>query len=267
MSPAKGFVAVLSLAALAALGGADTPLAAAGKPLYEATGMVIQRPGEPPELCLGMIALPRVPICGGPRLDGWSWGTIGDEESAEGTTWGDARIVGSYDGEAIAVVAAGPPAPSEASDEDITAGCPEPPGGWSPVDSEKARERHLDRAADAAEEEPDFAGVWVDYYDGNRLILTLAFTGSLTRHERELREHWGGPLCLVRHEHSYAELDAIREEVRALVGKDVLWTSVDVTEGVVEIGAVVVDDATKTAVAARHGEGVVDFEEALERLE
>ncbi len=164
MSSARGFVAFLLLAAVAAFGGADTRWAAAvGKPLYEGTGLVIEYPGEPPELCLGAIALPAVPICGGPRLEGWSWDAIENEESADDTTWGNARVVGSYDGDSITVVAAGPPGPSEGGDVDISAGCPEPPGGWSPVDPAKAWNRHLDRAANLAEEEPDFAGVWVDY--------------------------------------------------------------------------------------------------------
>ncbi len=268
MSPARGFVAFLSLAALTASGAADTPLATAGKPLYEATGLVIQRPGGPPELCVGGIALPRVPICGGPRLDGWSWGAIETEESDEGTTWGDARIVGSYDGDSITVVAAGPPLPAQPlPNEEITAGCGEPPGGWSPVDPAKSWERHLDRAANAAEEEPDFAAVWVDYYDRRRLILNLAFTGSLARHEREARELWGGPLCVVQREHTHDQLDAIREEVVALVGEAALGSYVDGSEGVVGIRAIVVDDETKRAIAARYGEGVVVIEEALERLE
>ncbi len=99
------------------------------------------------------------------------------------------------------------------------------------------------------------------------MILNLAFTGSLARHRREVREHWGGPLCLVRREHSRAELDAIRDDVVTQVGEGVLSSYLDESEGIVGVEAIVVDDETKAWVDERYGSGLVRFEEGLDLVE
>jgi hypothetical protein len=53
--------------------------------------------------------------------------------------------------------------------------------------------------ARVAKNERDDVGLWFDYYYyRRRLILNLAFTGSVELHRRELREVWSGPLCLTR---------------------------------------------------------------------
>ena len=258
-------------------------------PLYEVTATVIEEEGEGPQICLGLVALSDPPQCGGPSLEGWDWGDVEGEERGEhvqerGTdvTFGHFHVVGSYDGEAFTVVHAGPPKSSKSPPDDIGTPCAEPPGGWKPVDPKKDSEWASDRAGNIAEEEPDFAGVWVDYYDSNpedeagkgiwgdswaddRVILNIAFTGSLKRHERELRKVWGGPLCLVKQEHTEAELRAIQDELTKRLEGNVLssWIGVD---GTIVLEVIVADAATDAAVEG-YEPGLVEIEERLRPVE
>ncbi len=158
--------------------------------------------------------------------------------------------------------------------DDIGTPCPEPPGGWSPVDPKKDSEWASDRAGNIAEEEPDFAGIWVDYYDStpeeagkddswadDKVILNVAFTGSLKRHERALRKVWGGPLCLVKQDHTEDELRAIQDELADELEGNVLSTSIDV-DGTIDLDVIVADAATEAAIG-RYEPGLVEVHERL----
>jgi hypothetical protein len=212
------------------------------------------------------------PQCGGVPLENWDWNRVEGEKRGDGsgwgageTIWGEYHLTGTYAGDAFTVITTRPPEPPEKEEpgDPIDTPCREPAGGWAPVDPERSSQRDFDRAADIAEAEPDFGGLWVDYYDGHRLILNVAFTASLDRHERELRELWGGPLCLSKRNRSHADLDEIQREVSARAELDVLWSSVDVTTGTVEIGVVAVDAATLAEIDDRYAEGVVEIDAQL----
>jgi hypothetical protein len=86
-------------------------------------------------------------------------------------------------------------------------------------------------AIEAAKKQPDFAGIWLygeppgggepaGYQDPATKVLNVAFTGDLDRHETELREHWGGGLCLVLHERTLAKLREIQEEVGVFLSQE-----------------------------------------------
>lgn len=271
---------LLLLAALA--GGCEDSAgprsAGIGRPtagLYEVTATVLESEKHGPKLCLGFIALSNPPQCGDVALENWDWDRVEGEKHGDGsawgagmTTWGQYRLTGTYDGDVFTVVTSAPPGPPEREpDEPIDTPCPEPAGGWAPVDPTRSSEKHLDRAARVAKKEPDYGDVWVDYYDGRRLILNLVFTGSLERHERELRELWGGPLCLTKGDRTHAELQEIRQEVSAHPDLDVLWSSTDGSSGTVEIGVAAIDAATLTELDERYGEGVVRVEARLRPVE
>lgn len=284
------FAALLVLVVLGVwLRGDPFRTPASGVALYEVTATVIQEGGDAPEICLGLIALSDPPQCGGPRLEGWDWGDVDGEETGihvqEGdtrVTFGEFHVTGSYDDGVFTVVDAGSPEPAN-PDPDLDAlgtPCPEPPGGWAPADRKKASEWDADRAGNVAEEESDFGGIWVDHYDpdgpdegrgiwadgwaDDRVILNIAFTGSLERHERELRKLWGGPLCLTKADRTYLELQTMQDEIAEYLGREVLGTSVNAREGTVEVHVITLDAATKAAIHERYGAGVVRFEERLQ---
>ena len=79
--------------------------------LYEGSGMVLESPDHGPELCLGGAEDSLPPQCEGTELVGWDWGTVDDEESTRGTTWGQYRVVGTWDGSRLTV--AEPPGPPQ----------------------------------------------------------------------------------------------------------------------------------------------------------
>lgn len=231
--------------------------------------MVLENREHGPELCLGMIALPNPPICGGVPLERWDWGAVDGEEETDGTIWGQYHVTGTYDGEVLAVTDVGPPEEAPPTEEEsFEPACSPPKGGWPPPPND-----HRDvpgRVTAAAEAEPDFAGLWISYYDkGRGVILNAAFTGDLARHERELKEMWDA-VCVTKRDITYRELDAIQEDLteraETELGLDVLWTSVDDLGGDVEIGVVAIDETTRSELDDRYG-GRVEVEAQLTPVE
>lgn len=232
--------------------------------------MVLESPEHGPMLCLGAIAESLPPQCGDVPITNWSWDAVEGERRRAGTTWGMYAVVGTFDGTSFTVESVREPEPAQYRDSEITTRCPEPEGGWVASDPGRTSQGDLDRAVSSARGEPDFAGVWVDYPNRNPpiteedtegLVLNVAFTGDLERHEREIRGSWGGPLCLVRYQRTLAELSRIQDELTGEVGKDlglqVLAASALEFENVVEIEVLVIDEDTREALDARYGEGTV----------
>lgn len=261
-----------------ATGSSD--LAKSSEPgLYQGTGLVLDTPEGDPEFCLGGATASLPPQCAGIPIVGWDWSDVDGEESAAGTTWGDFNLVGGYDGDVFTVHEAGPPKEPESGDADrIGTPCPEPAGGWVAADPARASQEDVVDAQREASREPDFAGLWVDYYneppggpteeDPGDIILNVAFTGDLERHEQELRELWGGPLCVTHHDHTLRELQKMQNTFPADEFElETLWSSLDVVAGVVEIGVVVIDEETRQRIDERYGEGVVQVEARLKPVD
>jgi len=258
--------------------GANSGAARDTSQLYEASALVLDEDGEGPVLCLGGVADSYPPQCGGVLLANWDWEAVDGEERAAGASWGEYRVVGTYDGEVFTVTEVGPSVShAGSSGDDFMTPCPEPDGGWAVVDANKASEADFDAAAAAAGREPDSVAVWVDYVGDFRpeemeqmeeeglplQILNAAFSGDVERHEAELRDLWGGPLCVSEREGATAEeLDAIRAEAEAAVNGDLglefLWSSSSEVAGTIEIGVVVdVDGSAQATLDERFGSGVV----------
>lgn len=105
-----GLAGVLLLSACAGPAGpasdgnqpTDAPTATA-PPTPSASGLVtvvatvLQEGDGPPELCLGGVAESFPPQCGGPEVVGWDWDAV-EAESAQGTTWGEYAVEGTWDG-------------------------------------------------------------------------------------------------------------------------------------------------------------------------
>jgi hypothetical protein len=243
---------------------------------YQTTATVLESREHGPELCLGAVLDSFPPQCGGLPIPNWGWDQVDGEQFSGGTTWGDYQLVGTYDGTAFTVIRADrpPPAPrpsaAERFEDEPKTPCQEPAGGWQVPDPSKASEADLEATRRAAGAQPDFAGIWITYLEpmGNNVaedpgefVLNLAFTGDLERHEAELRTHWGGRLCVTRHQRTMAELRRIQRELQGAAGRDlglrVLSTGLSDDDNVVSLQALVLDDQALQAIAERYGAGAV----------
>jgi hypothetical protein len=281
----RRFVLLPALVALVACGGVgDGPgrppprAGPAGEQRYEATAIVLESEEHGPMLCLGTI-LESLPIqCGDIPISDWSWDEVDGENRRSGTIWGRYHVVGTYDGETFRVIETGPPQSEPGDDGDpIDTPCPEPEGGWVAADPSRTTEADRQAATKAASAEPDFAGLWVDYIDDfdpeapedpgtEGMILNVAFTGDIDRHTAELGELWGGPLCVVQHTRTEAELHRIQKDLEPSadeLGIQVLWSSTAVVDNVVEVGVVAIDPRTRAELDDRYGEGAVRVFPAL----
>jgi hypothetical protein len=244
---------------------------------YEANTMVLQAPDTPAKLCLGAIATSLPPQCGDVPILNWDWDQVESEQRLSGVTWGEYHVVGTYDGASFQLLEVGPPQPGRDHPSDpIETPCPEPQGGWVASDPSRTADRDLQAATRLAEAQPDSAGVWIDYtvpprefvaFGPGDIVLTAAFTGDIDRHQQELASVWGGPLCVTLHERTQSELSQIQEEITDHGAEDfgiqVLYSSTDIPHNQVEIGIVVLYDATQAAVDERYGHGVVRLNPAL----
>jgi hypothetical protein len=181
--------------------------------------------------------------------------------------------VGTYGGASFTVTEVGAPRwPAPPGDDDQpTSPCPEPAGGWPVSDPAKGSEADMQVAWRAARAQPDFAGLWVTYLepmgnnvaeDPGELLLNVAFTGELERHEAELHTRWGGRLCVTRQQRTMAELRRIQHELMGRVGDDlglrVVSTGLSDDENVVNLEVLVLDDHARQAIEERYGAGAVE---------
>lgn len=245
---------------------------------YQGDVFVLDEPDREPVMCLGGVAESLPPQCAGIPIVGWDWSAVEGEETASNTTWGSFHVVGTYDGESFTVQEVGVYQPPTSDSIDFTPPCPEPAGGWAVMDPARVSEADLQAVMLAAEGEPDSAGFWIDYLDERsettrpeRVIAIAAFTGDLERHETELREEWGGALCVTELERTQAELQRIQRELGGGVGESLglqtTWSQGNVVDNRVEVGVVVADAQAVAAVEERYGAGAVLLVPALEPVE
>lgn len=248
-----------------------------GRQLYEANGMVCEKGTRGPRLWLGGMRLVLgPPACDGIPLASWDWHAVEGEESEDETTWGSYHVVGSYDGESLAVTDVGPyeDDPSAfGTNPDTRSPCDEPDGGWVAAEPAHNTQNDVGRAAAYAESQPDYVVSWVTHLEPARLefgpvIFNAVFSGDAGRHEAEIRNVWDGPLCVVvRGVPTARELDRIRKEVEAGLGDlglQMLWSADPAVEPVIEIGVVAdVGGKGQSALDTRYGPGVVRLIPAL----
>ncbi len=237
---------------------------------YTVSATVLESPDHGPQLChTVMTSLP--PQCGGPDVVGWDWADVDGEESANGTTWGSYRVVGTWDGERLTLTEA-PGEPSEGegeapAEQDLSTPCDAPDGGWAIEDPATATGTGRDAAVNYANEQADFGSAWLDkeaeladVLPGvpEQAVLNVSFTGDLQGHEHELRTRYGGPLCVSRAERSQQEVVELQQRVHEALGADALGSSGDVG-GRVTVTVPVVDDDVRTRVAEVDPEGLVEL--------
>lgn len=62
-------------------------------------GLLLQKGEGAPIVCLGGVDQSYPPQCSGPEVVGLDWADVPESETASGVTWGEARVVGTYDGQ------------------------------------------------------------------------------------------------------------------------------------------------------------------------
>lgn len=206
------------------------------------------------------------PQCGGPDIVGWSWDDV-RHESVGGTRWGEYSVVGTWDGERLTLTEPPGPARWSSGPERDPLPCPVPDGGWVPPDPGTATQEALDRAIGLARSSEGFAGLWIDQglpsaqlteanaNDPGRLVLVVASTGDLAALEADLRDVWGGSLCVAPAGRSLAELRPALRAVGELPG--VVSSGYDEVRHRVEVTVVVATEQLQRDLDAEFGAGAV----------
>jgi hypothetical protein len=163
----------------------------------------------------------------------------------------------------------GPPVPSEPEPVDLDTPCAEPAGGWGVVDPAKATDASLERTSARAARMAGYADLWLDQSgststganDPTRLILNVAFTGDLQGRQRELRETWGGALCVSKASRTEEEIRRIQDQVEKAAGLAGLSSAGG--RGVVELQVIYDDGTLQDEFDHKYGQGVVRVSSAL----
>ncbi|QXC62951.1 hypothetical protein KSP35_09285 [Aquihabitans sp. G128] len=240
-----------------------TTVAYAGPQRYEFWGTVLDAPGSPAILCDSVLeSLP--PRCGkGRTVRGWDWHAVGGGYAIDhDVRRGDFHVVGTLvDGEIRLTQPADhepAPKPVRAPEEQTDPPCRPPRGGWKVVDEDRYDQASETAMLRAARAEPDFAGV---FRSGRpRAVFTVAFTGDLARHRRELAALWGGPICVVRHPTTRAALQAAQDRLtadvvdRRVAGATLTSVGVDEVDGVLRVGVELDPEGGVRAIQARLAE-------------
>lgn len=272
-------------------GPADAPLAGRPTAVPAAEGEVTTRypvtvidDGDGAELCLGGVATSLPPQCSGPALPGWDWASLaGDFDQARGTRWGDFVVTGTFDGEALTPTDVVPAAEADPvpDPEDVSVWqtpCPEPDGGWVPVDPATTTQSGIDRAFRIAERLPTYGASWVDLSinpvaddepsgiewemamsDPRYTIVNVSVTDDADGAEAAIREVWGGPLCVSEARSTYRELRAIEDDLMDLPGA----LGSEANDGRIVAYVLHDDGATQAWADQEYGEGVVEVSSAL----
>jgi hypothetical protein len=242
---------------------------------YAYDGHVSQSKDHSPELCVyasDLVLRPGADNCAGPAVVGWDWNKLQGLTRSGGVTSGDFHVVGTYDGDVFTLTQ--PPGPKQKQDgtpaPKFDSGCATPPGGWQETNPALVTFDDYTAVTNAARAAPDFAGLWFGpsavtngVTDLPHSVINVAYTGNLAAHRAELAALWGGPICVVRHPHAYAELERISHELIGSVGKQLglrmLSSGPDDVRDVVHADAVAVPPATQAAIDARYGKGLVEI--------
>ncbi|TDE97209.1 hypothetical protein EXU48_03065 [Occultella glacieicola] len=255
-----GVLAVTASLGLAACGGVGGPPGGGPPPstggpgeLLVGAGTIMQLEGEPAQICLGAVLTSYPPQCAGPELVGFEgWDGI-EHESASGRTWGNAWVVGTYDGTSFTLT------------EPVSV---EPPTGWEPSTDEPSEFPQLcdDPAAgaggslagtDLISQQSDLMmfleahdGYVLSYVSGGGDVMNVLVSGDAASARVDFREIYAGPLCVQTSElPTWAEIRAAQDALTA-EGEDLgVLSSGSGVSGLLDIHLVVADSAHVSAVA------------------
>ncbi|HKE15927.1 MAG TPA: hypothetical protein VKB80_13715 [Kofleriaceae bacterium] len=236
---------------------------------YQADGiLVLEDASHGPEMCAYQLDSDP-PQCRGPDLVGWSWARV-KYSSGDRTRWGHYRITGRFQGTKFTVTEVADPGapdvtPRPAKRRGDETPCPEPRGGWKPIDPARATDAAMQAASALAQRSPDYAGLWIDQgqfvteataNDPGKFILNVSFTGDVAGHTARLREVWGGALCVSQVRYTEAQLVSIQKAVtESLPGG--ASSDIDVYANRVMFRAWAAFERNQKELDARYGAGAV----------
>ena len=211
----RRIAALVLLGMLAACGDPDAATEPDAPPedrRYEASLTVLESPEHGPELCHSVAeSLP--PQCGGLPIEGWDWSAV-ESESANGTTWGEYHVVGTFDGERFTLTEpAGVPRRGQPEEHDFSPGCDDP----EVVDPSHGQAQ-LEAALSQSEEGiPGQIGTWISRPEADGAGTFVATVVVTSGHREEaiafVRQRYGGPLCLIERDITQAEIDQVQQEL------------------------------------------------------
>jgi hypothetical protein len=218
---------------------------------YRVSTTVLASRGQGPQLCLGGIADSYPPQCGGIDVAGLDWAAVPDKQSANGTTWGDATLVGTFDGDTFTLTE--PPAPraepKQSKRPDFSPACDKPEG--DPNSDSTA-------LGDLAND-PDVVAVWVT--EDQKTYNVVVRPGATDRVRTAIRRSFAGLLCMVERDRpssaSLRELQArvLAESEGSPLG-GVFMAYVDEQRSIVVVGCAIADDVSKAWAAEHWGDRV-----------
>jgi hypothetical protein len=204
-----------------------------------------------------------------------------------GTTWGTYQVVGDWDGERFTLT--GPaipdrpaPTPTEQRPIESDTPCPEPSGGWRPVEPARATHEAAGDLQTWLETIPEFAGGWVDqsyvneidpndyddpeevWNDPSRWVWNLMFTGDLSSWERRVREIYGGAVCLVAADRGRVELEDIQDRLNEEYPAVVLGSAWQTRANAIAAEVLIATPELQRELDLRYGDGAVLLEGWLE---
>jgi hypothetical protein len=288
---AVGTAAVVSAIALLVpqvTGSPSTRPAAPAEIVYQGNVLVMQTPEHGPRLCAqgaqaDIFPQPPYPSCAGPAYEvvDWEWDAV-TAESADGVTWGTYYVEGTWDGQRFTLTEPPGPADPEVAgrDDDVdsdTSPCPEPAGGWRPVDVSKATDAAFEELNVWAPTVPEYAGMWLDqsyleeldnpteeaWNDPTRFVLNLRFVGDPADWEPRVREIWGGALCVSSAEYSLTELNDIQTRLHA-DHPEIVSSSQNYVVNAVRVEVLIATPELQADFDEQYGPGAVDLQGWLE---
>ena len=256
---------------------------------WEFNGTVIDSPTDGSEMCPGMVLDSYPPRCSGIPVVGLDWSDVPWAEAVDGadwapeirgTRWASVRLVGTYDGETFALTR--PPGAAVWGEEtpfSTPLPCDEPAGGWQVINEGTADRDGA--AVGYAQAQPEFMGNWSHRLPADAAaysVKVFTFTDKLDEHEQAIRDIYGGPLCVSLADRSLAELEAIRNKVKAVIvspeaeaaGIYLLdgqyGDTIDVLAGTVEFYVLAADTDARAWLEWQIGESVVSLHSLLTRV-
>jgi hypothetical protein len=249
---------------------------------FTACCLVLEDVAHGPQLCLGAIAASLPPHGGGPDVVGWSWDQLPHNEHGH-SRYGCYRVVGRYQGhgtpfltEPAAVFTPPDATPAAEAEDRWLTRCPEPEGGWRPLNPSRATWEALDQAATLAQSLDGCGLLWIDQNlsagqtstidnDPTRIIVNVTTTGDVADTHRRLSAVWGGSLCVTPGLCADADLEPVQAAVSRTPG--MLLSSRDALLGRVELTVARGTQQLQAYFDTLYGADVVELIGALEPID
>jgi len=218
-------------------------------------GVVRQLDDDPPVVCFGPVAEAYPPECEGPLILGMDWEEMPNQRAAQNVRWGEARFVGTYDGQAF-TLSRPPRAPTFPAEPDGGIGlnpyaqlCTEPytDGGTAVEGASEEAEQARGGAARVLEDKSGYVSSYVT--EGGSVLNVLVVPGTdLVALREDLREVWAGGLCV--QSRSAPPRDAVYDAMDALGRASLpeLYSWSAAPEGGLNVEVLLADDDTVNAV-------------------